>query len=130
MAKFALQKISLIKGRVHFAKLEVDGLCPFDIFCEEIKNEGNLQSQLNTIYSRIEQIANLQRLPRNKFRDITPKKESVKEFEIKTADLRVYLIKEESHIIVVGGKKNTQKSDISKFRSIKNKYLTFKKEQS
>src|SRR5690606_261405 len=119
-----------IKGRVHFNKLEIDGLCPFDGFCEEIKQEGNLKGQLITIFSRIEQIANLQRLPATKFRDITPKKETVKELEIKTRDLRVNLIKEESHIIILGGKKSTQKGDIAKFRSIKNSYLKFKDKQS
>jgi len=130
MTKFALQKISLIKGRVPFTKLEVDGVCLFDKFCEEIEKEGNLSKQITTIYARMEQIANLQLLPKEKCRNITPKKESIKEFEIKTSDLRVYLIKEENHIIILGGKKSTQKEDLSKFRSIKNKYLKFKKKQS
>ena len=89
--------------------LEIDGACQFEEFCTQIEKDGNLGKQLVTAIARMNQVANLQRLPVQKFRDITPRKETVKEFEIKTSDLRIYLIKEEGHIIILSGKKNTQR---------------------
>ncbi|MEJ0055764.1 MAG: helix-turn-helix transcriptional regulator [Bacteroidota bacterium] len=79
------------------------------------------------IISIIDQVANLKRLPREKFRDITAAKQAVKEFEIKKNDLRVYAIKEDGHIIVLGGRKSDQDEDIKRFRSIKQRYLDSKK---
>jgi predicted XRE-type DNA-binding protein len=92
--------------------LEIDGSCQFEEFCAQIEQDGNLKKQLATAMARMDQVANLQRLPVQKFRDITPTKETVKEFEIKTPDLRIYLIKEKGHIIILGGKKNTEGDDI------------------
>lgn len=106
--------------------LEIDGNCPFMEFCAQIERDGNLKKQLATALSRMDQLANMQLLPVQKFRDVTPRKERVKEFEIKTPDLRIYLIKEEGHIIILGGKKNTQSEDIRKFRSIKQQYIQSK----
>jgi putative component of toxin-antitoxin plasmid stabilization module len=123
MNKFALRKIPEIKGRIPFTMLEVDEACPFEAFCFEIENDGNLKKQLITAFGRMNQVSNLQRLPEQKFRDITPRKEVVKEFEIKTPDLRIYLIKEEGHIIVFAGKKSSQREDLRQFRSIKRRYL-------
>jgi putative component of toxin-antitoxin plasmid stabilization module len=49
----------------------------------------------------------------------------VKEYEIKTRNLRVYMIHEEKsgRIIVTGGKKTSQKKDIRHFRNLKASYL-------
>ncbi len=127
MNRFALTKISQVKGQIQFCKLIIDGVCQFDEFCLEIEKDGNLSKQLSTIFSRMDQVAGMKLLPKEKFRDITPKKRNVKEFEIKTKDLRVYLIKEEGHIVILGGKKSTQSEDIKHFRSIKDRYLQSKK---
>jgi len=127
MDKFTLRKLGAVKGRIAFSMLEVDGRCQFEEFCAQIQQDGNLSKQLFTVMSRMNQVANLQRLPLDKFRDITPAKEVVKEFEIKTGDLRVYLIKEDGHIVILGGKKNTQREDIGQFRAIKHRYLKSKK---
>ena len=77
----------------------------------------------------MQQIANLNSLPKNKFRDITPNKELVKEYEFKKGDLRVFAIKTEGgQIVVLGGYKNSQKADIKKFQELKKRYLkTLKK---
>lgn len=123
MNKFALRRLSQIRGRVPVFMLETDGICQFEEFCAQIEADGNLKKQLVTVLARMDQVANMQRLPAEKFKDITPAKEYVREFEIKTRDLRVYMIKEENHIVVLGGKKNTQANDIRKFRSVKRRYL-------
>lgn len=127
MSKFALKKLPQLKGRIPFSMLEIDGKCQFEDFCAQIEHDGNLKKQLVTAMSRMDQVANLKLLPVSKFRDITNQKETVKEFEIKTPDLRIYLIKEEGHIVILGGKKNTQRDDIREFRSIKQRYLQSKK---
>jgi putative component of toxin-antitoxin plasmid stabilization module len=127
MNKFALKDIEGVKGQISFKKLFIDGGCQYDEFCEQIKEDGNLKKQLVGVLSNMNQVAQLKRLPKQKFRDITPKNESVKEFEIKKGDLRVYVIKEQGHIVVLGGKKGTQDEDIKKFRSIKKRYLDSKK---
>jgi len=126
MNKFALQDIEEIKGVIKFKKLVIDGKCPYDEFCEQIEKDGNLKKQLIGIVSNMNQVAQMKRLPKEKFRDITPTKEQVKEFEIKKGDLRIYVIKEQGHIVVFGGKKNTQDEDIKLFRSIKRRYLESK----
>jgi putative component of toxin-antitoxin plasmid stabilization module len=129
MSKFALRKLAAVEGRIPFSMLEVDGVCPFEEFCSQIRRDGNLSKQLITAIARMNQVANLQRLPVEKFRDITPTKDVIKEFEIKTGDLRIYLIKEDEHIVILGGKKNTQPDDIKRFRSIKKRYIQSKRER-
>ncbi|MEI9919004.1 MAG: hypothetical protein WDO14_09420 [Bacteroidota bacterium] len=115
-----------IVGTISFSKLVIDDYCPFDEFINEIEHQGNLRKNLLSVFAIMDQIANLKFLPQSKFKDITPKKEAIKEFEIKKGDLRVYLIKEEEHILILGGKKNSQAKDIHKFRSLKQRYLASK----
>jgi putative component of toxin-antitoxin plasmid stabilization module len=128
MCKFALKEITKIKGRIKFFHLVVDEINLFEEFEKQIMEEGNLQGQLNTIQARMQEIAEMKLLPKNKFREITPAKEKAKEYEIKTEDLRVYLMHEEKtgHIIIYSGQKNSQKKDIRKFRSLKKQYINSK----
>lgn len=127
MHNFALELIEEIVGKLRFYKLVIDDNCPYDKFCEEIRHDSNLHKQLITILSRMNDIANMKLLPANKFKNVTPVKEKVKEYEIKTPDLRVYLIKDDAgHLIVTGGKKNSQSADFKRFRSIKKQYLASK----
>jgi putative component of toxin-antitoxin plasmid stabilization module len=126
MNKFALIEVNAVKGKIKFFKLDIDGHCPFDEFIERIQNEGNLKKYLPAVFSIMDQIANLQLLPQGKFKDITPKNDPVKEYEIKKNELRIYLIKSDGHIIILGGKKGNQKKDIARFRSIKKEYIESK----
>jgi putative component of toxin-antitoxin plasmid stabilization module len=128
MHTFALEEIKEIKGKLKIFKLLINGLCEYDEFEKEIETEGNLKSELITIVTRLHEIADLKSLPQKKFRDITPKNETNKEYEIKTYHLRVYLFHEKNtgRIIVCGGKKGTQQSDIRHFRKIKREYFNQK----
>lgn len=82
-----------------------------------------------TVQTRMLEISDLKSLPEKKFKDITPYNEKVKEYEIKTNNLRVYLIKDvKGKLIIIGGKKTTQKKDIKKFRNLKKEYLKYFKE--
>lgn len=129
MYNFALKEISELQGKLKIFKLLVNGSCEYDDFESEIQQEGNLTSELRTIEVRLFEIADLKSLPQSKFKDITPKNDSSKEYEIKTHNLRVYLFHDEytGHLIVCGGKKGTQKADIKRFREIKKQYLKQKK---
>lgn len=126
MNRFALNDVPEVKGQIRFKKLVIDGICQYDEFCREIRANGNLEKQLVGMLNNMNQVAQMKRLPKEKFKDITPTKETVKEFEIKKGDLRVYVIKEQGHIVVLGGKKSTQDEDIKQFRSIKKRYLDSK----
>tara|TARA_R110002020_G_scaffold119634_3_gene272929 strand:- start:47 stop:439 length:393 start_codon:yes stop_codon:yes gene_type:complete len=123
MPKFALEKIESIKGKQSFFDLKVNGVGQFESFSEQI--EAIYRTELVTVNARMDLIANLNRLPKTKFRDITPKKESVKEYEIKTRNLRIYLIHIEKtgKVVVLAGYKNNQKSDFVSFRSLKKQFL-------
>lgn len=122
---FALKYIDEITGRLKIFKLLVNYKCEYDEFEKQIQIESSYSTELVTIQTRLQDIADGKLLPKEKFRNITPKKELVKEYEIKTRHLRVYLFHEEKagRIIVCGGKKTTQQKDISHFRRIKKEYL-------
>lgn len=123
MSKFAIEKIKAIKGKQSFYDLKVNEVCQFEAFSNNI--EDLYKSELITLNARMDLVANLIRLPKEKFRDITPDKETVKEYEFKTKHLRVYAIHIEKtgKVIVLCGHKNTQKSDIPSFRSLKSQFL-------
>lgn len=125
MCKFALKEIEDINGKLKIFMLLVRGKCAFEDFYAAINNEGNYTSEIRTIMTRLHEIADCKSLPLEKFRDITPKNDNNKEYEIKTKHLRVYMFHEKNtgRIIVSGGKKGAQKTDIRHFREIKKEYF-------
>lgn len=128
MSKFALRNIDAVQGTQTFEELLVNGISPLDMF------EGGLEAKdrksLDKIYFYMNEVANNRTLPNTKFKDVTPKKETVKEYEFKDGDLRVYGIsKPGGKIIILGGYKNRQKKDYRKFRSLKEQYLNQDKEK-
>lgn len=126
MSRFTLKHIPQIKGKTRFYFLTIDGKCQYEKFEEQITQEGSYEHELDQLQLRFQEVAEMIRpINKEKFRDITPQKEKVKEYEAKTKNLRVYLIHQENkgRIIIFAGRKNTQKKDIRKFRSIKNQYI-------
>ena len=114
--------IGAVKGRQVFQKLLVNGIAPFDEFEKDLEDQDRLS--LSKIYFYMNEIANNRTLPKTKFRDVTPPKERVKEYEFKDGNLRVYAISTfGGKIIIMGGYKNRQKKDFSTFRSLKRQYL-------
>lgn len=129
MPKFALIKIDQVKGKINFYKMEIDGTCEFDEFCEVLEKTEEKKA-LNTIYATMESVANLKFIPKLKFRELKGRKKSdnVKDYEIKKDAYRVYLFKNDAgNIIVFGSLKNTQKEDIARLRRLKEEYLKSKK---
>ena len=123
MSKFALKDIESINGKQTFNQLEVNGQKQLDNLEADLSDTTYI-SEFKTLLTYMEYTANNKTLPQTKFKDITPKKQQVKEYEFKSKHLRVYAIQQvNGKIIVLGGFKNNQKEDIKKFRSLKKQYL-------
>jgi hypothetical protein len=72
----------------------------------------------------LNRVANLQPVSKDKFRDVTPEKEAIRELEFKFQDLRVFAIKiPNGQLVLLGGYKNQQDKDFKKFRNLKSQYL-------
>lgn len=125
MTIFALQKIPEVSGKIFVFKIIINGKCPYDEFEMVISREATYRRELFTIQTRLTEMAEGKLLPEQKFKNITPAGDPVKEYEIKTRNLRVYLFHEKNtgRIIVIGGKKVQQKSMIKHFRNIKHHYI-------
>ncbi len=120
MRIFATQKIEAIKGIQVFKKLLVDDKCPLDEFERKLKSKKD-KSELRSIYALMDQVAINRSLSRNKFRVIESCHPTLKCYEFKSRNLRVYAFSiTNGKIIVLGGYKKTQKKDIRKLKS----YLT------
>jgi len=118
---FVLLKIGQVKGKINFYKLEIDGICEFDEFCEDLETADERKT-LKTIYAIMESVANLKYLPNKKFRELKVRKkgDKIKDYEIKKDAYRVYLFKDDvGNIIVFGSTKNNQKEDIARLRRLK-----------
>lgn len=123
MSKFALGSIDSINGKQTFNQLEVNGQKQLDNFESDL-SDTTYVSEFKTLLAYMEYVANNKTLPQNKFKDITPKKQKIKEYEFKSKHLRIYAIQQTNgKIIVLCGFKNNQKEDINKFRSLKKQYL-------
>jgi mannose/fructose/N-acetylgalactosamine-specific phosphotransferase system component IIB len=150
MSKFVIKNIEAIKGRQQFKQLVIvsdevnaDNL-QLQINLKEAKKEnveimGILDLYENTLEKKyinsfygiiaiMNRVANLQSVAANKFKDVTPDSEIIKEFEFKYQDLRVLAIKiPGGELVLVGGYKNQQKADFSRFHSLKKQYLAYLK---
>lgn len=123
MAKFALSKIESVKGKQTFEQLVIDDVKQLDMFENDL-SDTTYKGEFATILAYMEYVADNKYPPETKFKDITPKKQLVKEYEFKSKHLRVYAIqKAGGKIVILGGFKNQQKSDIPSFRSLKKLYL-------
>ncbi len=92
------------------------------MFFDEIEKDENLLNNLAGAIRIIEDTSNLIRRPKNKFREIQGHNLNCKLYEAKSGIIRIYLFHEEKtgRIIVTGGKKDDQKSDLkSIIRTIK-----------
>ena len=146
MSKFVTKHISSVKGKQKFKQLiivpdnedakqlqaeidkqesqqeEIELKGELDIYEESL--EKKYSSSFRSMIAIMNRVANLQAVPKEKFRDVTPKKETVAEYEFKFQDLRVLAIKiPNGQLILLGGYKNQQSSDFKKFRSLKKQYL-------
>lgn len=129
MSKFVLEEIEELEGKQRFYKLIVNGRCGLDSFWEKYSRDKLYRKELIVIQTRLNMLAELKHnyLDLTKFRELKRNKRSdlYKDYEVKTRHLRLYFFRDEARgmIIVLGGSKKEQKSDISKMRSIKLAYF-------
>ncbi|MEX8548901.1 MAG: hypothetical protein V5804_14990 [Mucilaginibacter sp.] len=122
MSKFVLEPCNDIVGKITFLKIIENTICYWNIFCLRIESEGTWEEQIDLLKSRMDEVSNSALLPHNKFKKLDPPKTD--EFEVKTGNLRAYLILHKSaYIIMYAGKKTDQAKDLRTFRAIKKRYL-------
>ena len=121
MSIFAVEKLEAVRdnGRVLFFKLVKDDVCWFDEFYKEVCKTPKGASELRTILSMMDYIAETNAmLPHTKFNSVKHGNKVVG-YEFKKNDLRVYCVKPSVNVAVVfGGYKKNQKNDIKKLKSI------------
>ncbi len=125
MPIFELRKIEAIVGKQQFYELLIDNNSQYEDFTNEVKKTPQYYSELKTVLTYMTLVAELKMLPRGKFRDITPAKDKVKEYEFKSDHLRVYAfhLEKTGKIVAYWGYKNSQNEDIKKFRSLKQRFI-------
>lgn len=127
MRKFATEIFETVKGKQTFEKLVVDDICLIDEFENKIRQNKQYISELRTIFSHMDLLANGSSLPKTQFREIKGSKSAVKRYEFKSKHLRVYVFNiPGGKMVVMGGYKNTQETDIRSFHSIVDEYLSGK----
>lgn len=128
MLTFALENIEDFETEQKVNKLIRNGKCVVDQFISDIKKDKNLSPELGDLFAIIEDVANNQILPSNKYRRLhVSKKVHFTPYEAKSKHLRVYLFHENTsgQIIVIGGKKTEQKEDLKRLEKILSEYYQF-----
>lgn len=126
MPTFVLRKLESVVGRQPFYELQVDGVSNYEAFMEVVGTNAQYLAEVRSILTYMNLVAQLQVfLPKAKFREITPAKDSVKEYEFKSDHLRVYAfhLETKGKIVAYWGFKNTQEKDIRRFRTLKRQFL-------
>ena len=124
MSKFTLKRIDSVKGKIKIFKLLVNGNCEFDAFCEVLEREKK-DNVIGSLFATLEAYANIQMLPGTRFKELKRhKSDPIKDYEIKSGNYRIYLYKDPNGgIVIFGGARKNQKSDIKRFRAIKHEYI-------
>ena len=126
MRNFELKKFESIVGKQDFYDLKINGLSQYEEF-NKIINTDYLayKTEVFTMFSYMDLVSNLKTLPKTKFREITPKKDNIKENKKKSKHNRVYLfhVKNSGKIVAYWGMKKNQKENIISFRKIKKEYI-------
>lgn len=126
MRKFSIHLSKYINpdSKLPVFDLYINGNCVFDEFYQKIWDEGNLTKYLHAALQIIEASANGLRLPETKFKLIKQKGLPCRLYEAKKNDIRLYFFHDEKtgRIIITGGKKSTQMTDITKVINIVKDY--------
>lgn len=126
MKKFSihLSKYVALDTKIPVYDLHINGKCVFDEFYDEIQKAGNLTGELAGAINHLISSANMMRLPKTKINTIQHKKLKYNLYEAKKNNVRIYFFHEKNtgRIIITGGLKNSQKSDINSIVSLLNEY--------
>ena len=134
MATFAVKHIDeLERTKQAVFKLVRNGKCLFDEFAEEIEKDNNLSPELDELIANLESVANNERLPPQRYRILhLNSKLAFTPFEVKTSHLRMYLFRDDEtgQIVLFGGKKGDQESDLERVDKLIKEYAVWKREES
>ncbi len=112
-----------------FEKLWIDDVCLLDKFEKEISINRQFLSEYKTIISYMNFVARGYTLSDSKFREIKGNSPFLKQYEFKSKHLRIYAIKNDNgKIIVFGGYKKIQQTDIKRLNKIAAEYVFQKKQ--
>ena len=126
MSRFELKEFEAVKGKQKFFDLKIEGLSQYEEFKINIeRNYSSMKTELITMFTYMDLVSNLHTLPKTKLNEITPKKDFIKEYELKSKHLRIYFfhIENTGKAIALWGFKSNQKEDILKFRKIKKEFI-------
>lgn len=125
MSIFELWGMDELQGEQTFYKVIVDGISLLDEFEKEVSASPSYLSHFKIILTMMECVANMKSLPGEKLMSLkSVSLLHVREYEFKSGPLRVYALKNAGgKIVVCGGCKNTHKSDIKRFQSLKRQYV-------
>ncbi|WP_210519867.1 hypothetical protein [Hymenobacter terricola] len=135
MPNFALSKLDgldqLPHVRIPIYKLETNGYCEYDAWRAEIQQQGTYDDELDSLDTLILSHAQMLPLSPGKFKELnTNGSDTIKDYEFRTKNLRVYLFKlpggpgQAGKVIVIGGHndKKQQAKAIARMRTIKKEY--------
>jgi len=127
MSTFTVEKIERITGKLKLFLLYINGKCEFKEFIEGLERAGNYESELRSIQTTMQLISECKSVPEEKHKDITPRNDPHKEYEIRTKNIRVYAFqdKKTGRIFVCGGKAGSsdKRKSLAQLRSIKKRYF-------
>lgn len=130
MRSFEYQICTLVKGKKQVYELYINGKCLIREFIKAKSKDGISESSIKKLFAILESYANGIRLPYKKFHPLKGIKKGDKytEYECKSDHLRLYFFLDPTigDIILLGGDKNNQDSDVNKFRSLKKQFITAK----
>lgn len=128
MIIFTKEKILAFRTRQDVYKLVRNGKCLLDEFVKDIKEDKNLEPELSDLFANIEDVANGELLPYNRYKILKLGKLPFTAYEAKTKSLRLYLFHERNTgvILIIGGKKTEQDEDLERIKRIIKEYSSFK----
>jgi len=123
MPTFAVERLSEISHELEISQLRVDGVGAMDEFIKKFA-VGNTRKDVIRITSTMEQVSKRLSMPYTKWHPLKGSAGTVREYEAKAGDLRLYAVQiHPGYIIVLGGTKGNQDRDIRRLRSLKDSYL-------
>ena len=131
MCRFVLQQLDTGLSRYKLFKLKTNSRCEYDEFRNDIEQAGTFDDELDVVDSVLLRLSKGEDIPPGRFKELPRnRKDNIKDFEVKTNNLRVYLFQgPDGRIIVLGAIKTPkgQQQDIERMRAIKKSfYETFK----
>ncbi|MBI3509498.1 MAG: hypothetical protein HY064_02470 [Bacteroidetes bacterium] len=132
MATFSVEQIEEFDNtKQKVFKLFRNGKCLYTEFTAEISKDDNLEPELDELFANIEDVANNELLPKNKYRKLhISSKLQYTPYEAKTHHLRAYMFhdSETGQVIVCGGTKGEQDEDLERVEKIIKEYSAWKLE--